>query len=79
MGYQYKLGESWRLGGALVGLLSPTYNGGRFFIAPVPILTYDFGPAQVNAIYLPAYKDYNEFAVFGLYFSVPLGKSGSAH
>ena len=73
-GYQYKLGKSWRLGGALVGLKSPTYNHGNFFIAPLPILTYDFGPVQVNAIYVPKYGDYNEFAVFGLYFSLPLGR-----
>ena len=74
MGYQFKLGDSWRLGGALVGLKSPTYNHGNFFIAPLPILTYDFGPVQVNAIFVPAYGDYNEFAVFGFYFSVPLGR-----
>lgn len=74
VGYQYKLGKHWRLGGALVGMHSPTYNHGRFFIAPLPILTYDFGPVKLNAVYVPRYGDYNPFAVFGFYFSVPLGK-----
>ena len=39
VGYQYKLGKRWRLGGALLGVQSPTYNRGRFFIAPLPIAT----------------------------------------
>ena len=74
IGYQFKLGERWRLGGALVALHSQTYNHGAPFIAPLPILSYDMGPLALNAIYVPAYKDYNEFAVFGFYFSVPLGR-----
>lgn len=73
-GYQFKLGERWRLGGALIGVHSPTYNNGKFFIAPLPILTYDFGTVKLNAIYAPRYKDYNQFAVFGFYLSLPLGK-----
>lgn len=72
IGYQFKYGEHWRLGGALVGVHSPTYNNGSFFVAPLPILTYDFGPVKLNAIYIPKYGDYNQFAVYGLYFSLPL-------
>jgi hypothetical protein len=73
-GYQYKAGRRLRLGGALVGLHSETYNHGRFFIAPLPLATYDLGAVKLNAIYVPRYGDYNRFAVFGFYFSVPLGQ-----
>lgn len=73
VGYQYKLGKHWRLGGSLVGVQSQSYNDGRFFIAPLPMLTYDFGAVKVNAVYVPRYGEYNKFAVFGFYFSVPLG------
>ena len=79
IGYQYKLGKHWRLGGALLAVQSETYNNGNAFIAPIPLLTYDFGPVKVNAIYVPKYGDYNQFAVFGVYFSIPLTKIGSAH
>jgi hypothetical protein len=72
LGYQIKLGERWRLGGALTAVHSQTYNDGRLFVAPIPILTYDMGPVKLNAIYVPRYGDYNQFAVFGFYFSVPL-------
>lgn len=72
-GYQYKLGERWRLGADLLAIHSQTYNNGRGFIAPIPRVTYDFGPVKVNVVYVPRYQDYNRFAVFGLYFSTPLG------
>jgi hypothetical protein len=74
MGYQFKLGERWRLGGALVALQSQTYNHGGAFIAPLPMLSYDLGPVAFNAVYVPKYRDYNEFAVFGFYFSIPLNR-----
>lgn len=74
VGYQYKFGERLRLGGALLGVLSDTYNKGRFFIAPVPMLAYDLGPVQLNVTYVPRYRNYNKFAVFGFFFSFPLGK-----
>jgi hypothetical protein len=74
VGYQFKLGDNWRLGGALVGIHSPTYNHGRFFVAPLPMVSYDLGPVTLNAIYAPRFKEYNRFAVFGFYFSIPFGR-----
>ena len=71
-GYQLRLGERWRAGAALLLFDSRTYNHGRPFIAPIPILSYDFGPARLNAVYAPRVSDYNEFAVFGFYLSIPL-------
>jgi len=71
-GYQIKLGERWRLGGALAAIHSQTYNRGRAFIAPLPILTYDLGRVKLNATYVPRFGDYNQFAVFGFYFTIPL-------
>jgi hypothetical protein len=72
LGYQYKLGRRWRLGGALTAIQSQTYNGGNLFVAPIPILTYDFGALKLNALYIPRYGEYNKYAVFGFYLSVPL-------
>ncbi len=72
-GYQYKVSEHWRLGGALVSVYSPTYNEGRIAFAVLPVVTYDFGRFKVNAMYAPRIRGYNRFAVFGFYFSVPFG------
>jgi hypothetical protein len=71
-GYQLKLGERWRAGGALLFFDSRTYNHGRPFVAPIPIVSYDLGPAWLNVVYAPRVTGYNEFAVFGFYVSVPL-------
>jgi hypothetical protein len=74
LGYQYKFGKRWRLGGALVSVYSPTYNEGRIAVAVLPVVTYDFGRVKVNAMYAPRIGGYNEFAVYGLYFSLPFGR-----
>jgi hypothetical protein len=71
LGYQLKIGERWALGADLVGVQSKTYNGGDPFIAAIPHLTYDFGRVQLNAIYIPHVRNYNLFAVFGFYLTVP--------
>jgi hypothetical protein len=73
-GYQYKLGERWRFGGLLLAVQSRTYNFGGLFVAPIPLLTYDLGAVKLNAVYVPRYGDYNRFAVFGFYLSVPIGR-----
>ena len=70
-GYQYKLGD-WRPGVALVLFNSPTYNHGRPFIAPIPLLGYDFGAVRLNVVYAPRVAHYNDFEVFGFYLSIPL-------
>ena len=73
MGYQFKFGDRWRLGADLLAIQSPTYNNGRGFVAPIPRLTYDFGPVKLNAVYIPRFREINQFAVFGFYFTVPMG------
>ena len=45
---------------------------GSLFVAPIPILTYDFDALKLNALYVPRYGEYNKYAVFGFYLSVPL-------
>lgn len=74
VGYQFKLGDHWGLGADLLAIQSQTYNYGRAFIAPVPRLTYDFGPAKINATYVPKVMAFNQFDVFFIYFTIPLLK-----
>ena len=74
LGYQFKLGERWRVGGAVAAMHSLTYNHGVAFIGMVPLVTYDLGRLKLNAVYFPKITNYNEVAAFGFYFSIPLGK-----
>lgn len=74
LGYQFKLGEHWLFGGAVAAMNSKTYNRGVAFVGMFPLVTYDFGPVKVNAVYFPKVANYNEVAAFGLYVSIPLGR-----
>lgn len=76
LGYQFKFGERWRVGGALAAMHSHTYNDGIGFVGMIPLVTYDMGPATLNAVYYPKFADYNEVAAFGFYLSIPFGQRG---
>jgi hypothetical protein len=71
-GYQFRLGDRWRLGAGFLLLKSPTYHNGDLLFAPIPLLTYDLGSVKINAFYAPQYRQYNTLDVFGLYFGIPL-------
>jgi hypothetical protein len=74
LGYQFKLGERWRIGGAVAAMNSRTYNHGVGFVAMIPLITYDMGRIKLNAVYFPKFGDYNEVAAYGLYISIPIGQ-----
>lgn len=72
--YLFKLDKRWKLGADVLLLQSPSYNDGEAFVAPIPRLSYDFGKVILNAVYVPRYKQLNRYAVYGIYFTVPLWK-----
>ena len=74
LGYQFKLGEHWRIGGALALIHSRTYNDGAAFIGMIPLITYDFGRVKLNAVYFPKVGHTNEVAAIGFYLSIPFRK-----
>lgn len=76
LGYQFKLGEYWRVGGALAAMHSRTYNRGVTFVAMIPLLTLDLGRIKLNAVYFPKFGNYNKVDAFGFYLSIPFGGAG---
>ncbi len=74
LGYQFKLGEHWRIGGAVAAMDSRTYNRGVAFVGMIPLITYDLGRVKLNAVYFPKVANYNEIAAFGFYISIPFGQ-----
>ena len=74
LGYQFKFGERWRIGGALAAVNSRTYNRGVTFVGMIPLVTYDLGHVQLNAVYFPKFGHYNEVDAFGFYLTLPVGK-----
>ena len=73
LGYQFKFGQRWSIGGALAAVNSQTYNRGITFLGMIPLVTYDIGPIKLNAVYFPRFWRYNEVAAFGFYIGIPLG------
>src|SRR5690606_15447917 len=57
------------LGLALVAAQSDTYNEGRAFVTPLPLLTLDVGKATVNLTYVPRIRDVNEINTLALWFT----------
>lgn len=74
LGYQYKLGKHWRVGGALALMNSDTYNDGTSFVGLIPLVTYDAGRFKLNAVYFPKFGNYNEVEAFGFYVGIPFGR-----
>jgi hypothetical protein len=62
--------ERLRLGAALAFFHSKTYNGGRPFIAPVPLAAYEFRSATLNAFYAPKVRDVNSVNTVGFWLTV---------
>lgn len=64
---------AWRglhLGAAVAVFNSDTYNRGKTFVAPVPLVGYDFGPAMVNLTFFPRVSDFNDVATLGLWVTL---------
>lgn len=74
LGYQFKFGRRWRIGGALAVVHSRTYNDGVAFVGMIPLITYDIGRIKLNAVYFPKFGHYNEVDAFGFYLGIPFGQ-----
>lgn len=61
--------HGFRAGGALVFFNSDTYNNGRSFVAPLPLLSYDIGRVTLNATFFPRVAAFNEIATIGFWIT----------
>jgi len=60
-GALWKATERLRLGAALGLARSETYNGGDPFIAPLPLLAYEWRALSLNLAYFPKVSGINDF------------------
>jgi hypothetical protein len=63
----WHVGRGFHAGGALALFDSPTYNDGRAFVAPIPLVAYDWGAFTLNATFLPKAARYNDVATLGVW------------
>ena len=66
-GALWKVSGGWRLGGALVGFKSDTYKRGKAFLAPLPLLTYDYRSVTLNFTYVPRVAEINDVAALAFW------------
>jgi hypothetical protein len=71
VGYQFRIGKNWKIGGAVAAVNSETYNRGTTFVGMIPLITYDLGPIKLNGVYFPKVANYNRVDVFAFYLSIP--------
>jgi len=67
---QWKATERLGLGAALVALHSRTYNRGRAFVTPLPVASYELGPATLNLAYIPRVGSLNSINTLGLWVTL---------
>lgn len=58
-----------RLGGALAFFHSETYNDGDAFIAPLPLLAYEWRAVTANLVYFPKVSGINEINTLGFWLT----------
>jgi hypothetical protein len=69
-GYLWELGERWRLGGAVTGLHSDTYNQGRAFVAVIPVLAYEAPRYTLNFTFFPKIVGMNDINTLGVWLTL---------
>jgi len=69
-GVLWKPTEHLRLGGALAFFHSETYNDGNPFIAPLPLLAYEWRAVTANLVYFPKVSGVNEINTLGFWLTL---------
>lgn len=65
----WKPTERLRLGGALAFFHSDTYNDGDPFIAPLPLLAYEWRAVSANFVFFPKVSGVNEINTLGFWLT----------
>jgi len=68
-GLLWKVSSGWRLGGALAAFKSDTYNRGRAFVAPLPLVAYEFRSITLNFTYVPKLSEINDVATLAMWLT----------
>jgi hypothetical protein len=68
-GYLWEVGDRWRIGGALAAVHSDTYNRGRAFLAPIPIVAYETPRYTLNFTFFPKVVGMNDINTLGAWIT----------
>jgi hypothetical protein len=65
----WKPTEHLRLGGALAFFHSDIYNDGDAFIAPLPVVAYEWRTVTLNVVYFPKVSNVNDINTLGFWLT----------
>jgi hypothetical protein len=68
-GLFWKPAAGLRLGGAAAFFHSDTYNDGDPFIAPLPLVAYEWRAVSVNMVYFPKVSGINDINTLGFWLT----------
>ena len=69
-GLLWKATQGLRLGGGLAFFVTDTYNEGDAFIAPVPLIAYEWRRVTLNMVYVPRVDDLNTLSTLGFWVTI---------
>ena len=69
-GFFWKATERLRLGGAVAVLKSDTYNEGEAFVAPLPLIAYEWRKATLNVVYIPRIESVDTLNTLGFWLTI---------
>ena len=70
VGALWHVAGGFQVGAALAVMNSSTYNSGRTFVAPLPLLAWDLGPVTLNATFFPKVERFNDVATIGFWVTL---------
>ena len=73
-GALWRVAGGFEIGAALAVMNSDTYNNGRTFIVPLPLVAWDLGPVTLNATFFPKVERFNDVATVGLWVTLWPGR-----
>ncbi len=68
-GVLWKAAGGIRVGGALAFFRTQSYNRGRAFITPVPLVAYEWRAVTLNVAYFPKIAPFNEINTVGVWLT----------
>ncbi len=68
-GLLWNMSDRWRLGGALAAFKSDSYNRGEAFVAPLPLVAYEFRSVTLNFTYFPRLAEVNDVATLAVWLT----------
>jgi hypothetical protein len=74
VGTLWHVAGGFRIGAALAVMNSDTYTPRRTFLAPLPLVAWELGPATINLTFFPKIERYNDVATVGLWVTLWPGR-----